>query len=211
MVLHIQIFQGYESKAADKYRNGSREDARAAMCRIEDHYRNRDFRQARQHYHNNRSSLEQYRGDILNIFSFTPKIRNVDRVEDTESESSDDGADSSSDDDDNRPPFIITDVQMQVEQEMGAFYSDMANLPLTPTSTNNSTSNLLPSVDQPVEQLIDQVFGDQLPSTAELEECSWCHVFFKRRGLKIHKSRCTKKPRPQQTLASITSIPHNVI
>ena len=39
----VKLLQGYESKAADKYRNGSREDARAAMCRIEDHDRNRDF------------------------------------------------------------------------------------------------------------------------------------------------------------------------
>ena len=69
----VKLLQGYESKAADKYRNASRKEARAAPCRLEDHDRNRDFRKSRQLYHQGRSTIEQYRDDILNIFCFVPK------------------------------------------------------------------------------------------------------------------------------------------
>ena len=54
MAKAVKLLQGYESKAADKYTNASKKEARVASSRLADHDRDRDFRAARKLYHQKR-------------------------------------------------------------------------------------------------------------------------------------------------------------
>ena len=203
MAKAVKLLQGYESKAADKYTNASKKEARVASSRLADHDRDRDFRAARKLYHQKRSTLEQYRDDILNIFGFLPKKKYLETVEDTdESDETNDGNDDDDDGDDDDDhenqddDHVIIDhlnaasaqIHMDVEEELNAFFGEQI-----PPIIHQQQQQIPQTSTQLIEQLLDQVFLGQTPSTAELEECRWCHVFYKRRGLKTHQNSCSEK------------------
>ena len=125
----VKLLQLYESKAEDKYRNASRKEAKPANARLEDRDRDRDFRNARKLYHQKRSSLEQYHGDVLNVFSFKPKAKYIQNVVDTDDSDVSDGGVSSSDDDNNDEHNQVVEsvpnrIHREIEEELDAFFSD---------------------------------------------------------------------------------------